>query len=202
MINMYKYLSLPFLLCLFVNLISAQKLAVTVNYVTANGPVDNDIIYYKSNQQLSWDDFKGDPVENGEFAAITSSGFGFNLGFRKKDGVASMSIDVYCDFSKKKSWVQANKKTAYLLIHEQHHFNVSYIYARKFIKKLRAANFTTENYRSLIESIYMDCSKEMKELQDQYDNETKNGQLQDKQEAWSKKLDEQLASLNTAENKL
>ena len=199
-INMHKYLFLPVLFCLSVNLVTAQKLDVSVTYVTANGPSDNAIIYYKKDTKLSWDDFKGEPVESGAIAAITSSGFGFNLGFRNVGGVASMTINVYCDFSKNKSWVKPARKSDYILSHEQHHFDISYISARQFIKKLKTAEFTTTNYRPVIERVYTDCAKEMEVLQNQYDSETLNGQLQDKQQEWERKIDQKLLSLNTAEN--
>ena len=76
-------------------------------------------------------------------------------------------------------------KNEYILAHEQHHFDISYISTLMFIKKLQKTKFTDENYSSDLQSIYNKAIEDMEELQNKYDTETKNGIL----------IDEQLASL-------
>jgi uncharacterized protein YecT (DUF1311 family) len=83
-------------------------------------------------------------------------------------------------------------KNAYVLRHEQHHFDITYLSTLAFIKKLKQANFTIDNYQKKLQSIYTTAMQDMEKLQHQYDGETMNGQLKEEQLAWNKKIDEQL----------
>ncbi len=173
----------------------AQHIPVVVKYVTSNGPTNKSLIYYTENNQLSWNDFLAKPNYSVDYAALTSAGFGINLGFQSKDGVATMSIDVFCDFSKPDSWVKPSYMTDYILKHEQHHFDIAFISTQLFIKKLRQANFTADNYKTLIKSIYEDCEKDMSNMQTKYDDETQHSIDKNKQQEWNNKIEAALAAL-------
>ena len=88
-------------------------------------------------------------------------------------------------------------KSNYALLHEQHHFDITYIATCLFMKKLKAANFTMSNYSNLIDKINDECYVELEKMQNDYDGQTKNGQLKDVQAEWNKKIDQQLAALIT-----
>jgi hypothetical protein len=192
---MRKYFLLPVLFILMCSVLQAQKVAVVVNYVTSNGPADNSTIFYDGKTKLVWDDFQGKPDNSVDFAALTSSGSGFNMSFQSANNVQTMTIDVYCDYSKPESWVKQDKRSDYLLNHEQHHFDLTYIYTQHFIKKLREADFTMKNYQKLIGNIYEDVEKELNAEQTKYDDETHHSIIKDKQEEWNKKIEDELAAL-------
>ena len=194
---MRKYLFLSALFISMCSIVHAQKIAVTVNYILNNGPADKATIFYDGKTKLKWDDFQGQPDNSVDFAALTSSGSGFNLSFESGNNVMTMTINVFCDYSKPQSWVKPDKKTDYLLNHEQHHFDLTYIHTQRFIQKLRAANFTMKNYEKLIGEIYKDTEKELYEEQTKYDDETHHSVIKEKQEEWNKKIDEELAALKT-----
>ena len=194
---MRKYFLLPVLFILVLTAAQAQKLSVVVNYVTANGPADKATIYYDGKTKLTWDDFQGKPDNSVDFAALTSSGFGMNLAFQSSNNVSTLVINVFCNYSKPESWVKPNLKTDYLLTHEQHHFDLTYIYTQQFIKKLQSADFTTKNYQKLMGSIYGDIAKGLENEQAKYDDETHHSIITAKQEEWNKKIDDELAALKT-----
>ena len=142
-------------------------------------------------------DFKGMPVENSAAIAITSSGFSFKAGFKNSGSKATLIITVSCNFDRNLSWMKERGKNEYVLGHEQHHFDITYIAVCLFVKKLKAANFTLSNYSALIDKINDESYAGLEKMQNDYDGQTKNGQLKDVQAEWNKKIDQQLAALLT-----
>jgi hypothetical protein len=104
---------------------------------------------------------------------------------------------LYCYFDRTKSWVKAASKNDYALLHEQHHFDVSYIASNIFMQKLRQAKFTLANYNRLLTEIYNESTSALGKMQDDYDGQTRNGRVPEIQAAWNKKIDTQLAQLVT-----
>jgi len=174
--------------------INAQKITTVVNYVTGNGDADKNIIYYQPGQFLTWDDFKGNPAEGSDAAALTNAGFGLKLAFRKVDNVSQLVINVNCNFSKKDSWVKKGNNTPYILNHEQKHFDIAYFHTLLFIQKLQAATFTNNNYAAVIEKIYKEAATDMGVMQSQYDAETSHSRIAEKQQLWDEKISDQLVS--------
>ncbi|HMG84046.1 MAG TPA: hypothetical protein VK559_13485 [Ferruginibacter sp.] len=195
---MRKYFLLPVLFILMFSAVHAQKLSVVVNYVTSNGPVDKSLIFYDGKTKLTWDDFQGKPDNSVDFAAQTSAGSGFNFEMHGGDDGATMITTVFCSFSKPESWVKADKESDYLLLHEQHHFDLAYIYTQLFIQKLKTADLTEKNYQKVIGKIFTDCQKGLDEEQAKYDDETQHSIIKAKQEEWNKKVDDELAALKAA----
>lgn len=171
----------------------AQKLNVSVDYIMEDPTARNTIIFYKPSQLLSWIDFAATPNNSSDAAAITNAGFGFKLLYSRYANNAHLGISVYCNFSKKDSWVKPGNKNNYILAHEQHHFDIAYIHTMLFIQRLRAAHFTTANYTDLVQKIYKESADEMSKMQDRYDTETLNSRSVSKQTEWNKRIENQLA---------
>ncbi|MGC4102641.1 hypothetical protein [Ferruginibacter sp.] len=182
----------------FLLLIGEKAVAQTVATVrwSAYHPSEkSDTIYYDPAKKLIWRNFKGTAGEPAEAAALTSSGFGYDAMVRMSGGRITIIIDVYCYFSKERSWVRKGYETDYALNHEQHHFDVTYIVANNFINKLNKAAFTAGNYSDLIEKIYRESCNELDKMQNDYDGQTSNGRLKDIQDEWNKKINQQLSLL-------
>lgn len=145
-------------------------------------------VYFSKSRMLTWDDFRGTPVQEGRAAAITVSGFGYNADVLRTDTEGTINIQVYCYFDQDKSWVKKEHKNDYVLNHEQLHFNVSYIAAIEFVNKLRNTKFTAGNYKTLLPQLYADGMKRMEQLQMEYDSETRNGLDKDIQAKWDERL--------------
>ncbi len=152
-----------------------------------------DVVYYRPENKLVWDDFLGKPVEAGRTAAITMSGFGYTASMHANGKNGDLAINVYCFFNKKKSWVKPGKTTAYILTHEQRHFDVSFIAANIFIDKVQSAVIGVSDYNTIISGIYKDCIEIMNQMQDEYDEQTDNGLDKENQEKWNRFIDGKLA---------
>lgn len=155
-----------------------------------------EVIYYNPSKKLQWNDFKGTPVTNGIVAAMTMSGFGYKAELKAAGNNGQLNISVYCYFSKQKSWVKPDRKTQYILNHEQHHFDISFIAANIFFNKLKSASITLSNYNKVIPEIYKECLVVMNDMQDKYDGQTKNGQLKEMQEKWNQALEDKLLTIS------
>lgn len=171
----------------------AQKVETSISWLTNIPDAANSIIY-NPNQKLAIEDFKGAPDAGMDAVAITSSGFMFTAGYHSSNGKATLAIAVYCSFDKQKSWMKEKGKNPYILAHEQHHFDISYLNTLLFIKKVKQAKFRQDDYKEQLRSIYEEVVQGMRNMQQQYDEETGNGINKAKQEEWNKKINEQVAA--------
>ncbi len=171
----------------------AQKIDTDILYSTVSA--DNNTICYSPNAKLAIGDFKGMPVENSAAIAITSSGFSFKAGFKNSGSKATLIITVSCNFDRNLSWMKERGKNEYVLGHEQHHFDITYLSTLAFVKKLKEANFTISNYQDKLKAIYTVTMQEMETLQHQYDGETHHGQLKEEQLSWNRKIEERLVEV-------
>jgi hypothetical protein len=189
-----KFFLLLILSCIYYLRADAQ-ITTTISWTEKTSMNAKDVIYYNANKKLVWADFKGIPAPPSPVAAITSSGFGYKAGMHSTNGKGEINVSVYCYFSKPNSWVRKGKTTAYILNHEQHHFDATYICTKRFIEKIRNANLTTTNMNDVLAKLYKECSAEMRKMQADYDGETMNGQLKDKQEKWNSFFDNALLTI-------
>jgi len=185
-----------FLLSLLItgSLTAFTQFRVNVQWSQYVPAANSDTIYYNGNQKLSWPDFKAMPVNAFGAVALTSSGFGYTADIQYENGRTDIVIEVYCYFSKQNSWVIPGLESDYALNHEQRHFDITYIAANLFIKKLNAAKFTEANYTTLLDDIYKESRSDFAKLQNDYDSETRNGQLKNIQEEWDNRIVRQLLS--------
>ncbi len=189
-----KYISFLFFVILF-SVQAFSQVSVNVFWTEQTEMDKKNTIYYDAAKKLVWSDFKGTPAPPSKVAAITASGFGYKANMHSSGGKGEINISVYCYFNKNSSWVRPGKTTAYILNHEQHHFDVSYLAAGIFINKLKNTVITTANINTLLPRIYKECCDIMNKMQDDYDGQTMNGQLEDKQQKWNGFFEEKIPLL-------
>ena len=175
--------------------VSAQKIETRITWLATN-PGTTDIIIYNPQQQLTIADFKGQPDASTDAVAITSSGFMFKAGYQSENEKGILYLQVYCSFNKNDSWMKERGKTAYILAHEQRHFDISYLSTLLFIKKVRQTNFQQPDFMAQLRNIYKEIVQQMSERQQQYDSETNNGINTTKQEEWNKRIEKDIAGLS------
>ncbi len=179
----------------------SQKIIVNIFAENKKANSSNDTIYYDFNRRLSWNDFKGKPDENFFAGAVTASGFAFNAEMNFDGRNIYLNIGVFTFFTKNDSWHKPEINSAYHLLHEQHHFDITKIGSERFIDELQKAHFTKENYNKVIESIFNKVYKENEDLQEQYDKETMHSINVDKQNEWNDKIASEIQKLKvTASN--
>jgi hypothetical protein len=167
----------------------SQKLFVKVVLLNKIARPNSDTIYYNVNRKLTWDDFKGAPVMNHFGGAVTASGFAFNADMNMVDSKVNLNIYIYTFFDKQASWKKPTVNSAYHLLHEQHHFDITRLSAAKLCEDYNNANFTMANYQKLLSSIFDKVFKENSDLQNQYDSETNHSINTAGQEEWNNKID-------------
>lgn len=102
------------------------------------GAKDADILYWNASQRLSWNDFAGEPRFDYEgVSALTSSGIVHYKGCQ--DGIINYRVRAY--FERKESWVKEEALTTHHLRHEQLHFDITELFARKLRKALSEREF-------------------------------------------------------------
>src|SRR4029078_3590622 len=94
-----------------------------------------DDIRWKESGKLSFEDFKGNVPGFTPWAATTSSQISFY--YESVNGKLSKVV-VYASFNKEKSWMK--KKLPEVLAHEQLHFDITEIFARKFYHDVMKKN--------------------------------------------------------------
>ena len=100
----------------------------------------------KTERLLTWDDFKGRADKSTGYYAETQWELSFGkIGFRSDQEIPLKDLVLTLKFNEKKSWVVRGKETPELLKHEQGHFDIAEIYARKIRKKLQATKLHKKN---------------------------------------------------------
>jgi len=144
------------------------------------------MIDWKSDRKLTWKDFQASPVSNTDNAALTSSNINFQFGY----GSSGFRYSITCRFDKSRSWVRI--KNDHILSHEQGHFDIAEIHARKLKKALSEYKYNESTVSADINKIYQELMKQHHEMQILYDQQTDHSRNYPKQAEWAKKIEEAL----------
>jgi len=83
-----------------------------------------------------------------------------------------------------------------VLAHEQNHFDIVELFARRLRKQVGAMVFLNlKDAQKKVETMYSIASKEMDLYQDKYDTETDGSMNGDGQRKWNKKIADELSEL-------
>jgi hypothetical protein len=171
-------------LSLFLMLTSVVMLRAQGDATTENNSLEWNEFY-----RLTWEDFQGTPEENSAGDAATSVQIKAKP-YMVKDKVR---YDVSALFSKDKSWKR--DLSPQLLSHEQLHFDLGELYARKIWKLiLEMTSQGVKDVKAINKAVHQ-LLEESNEADRQYDIETLHGALDQKQAEWSKKIKAELGSL-------
>jgi hypothetical protein len=194
----FRRITFFILFLLLSSAVFCQKITVNVFIENKINKPQNDTVYYDFNRRLTWQDFQGKVPADAKWGAMTASGFSFNSEM-EDDGNNHLiiSIGVYTFFTKHDSWKKPDINSAYHLEHEQHHFDITRLFAQKFADEIKNAHFTKSNYRKLLYSIFDKVYEESVAYQHLYDNETKNSVDVQKQKEWNEKISAEVNKLKS-----
>jgi Bacterial protein of unknown function (DUF922) len=140
---------------------------------------DNEI-RWQQERKLTFGDFKGDVPLATPWAATTSSMIHFSY---ESDGSKISRVVVSASFIPEKSWMK--KRLPEVLAHEQLHFDITEIFARKFYQEVIKVKSANKNELSaLFKKVNSECDK----FQEQYDGETDHGTKEEIQAKWKEKV--------------
>ena len=164
------------------------SIIIFVGFIQNISAQNKNLIYWNDSVKLSWTDFKAHPLKNDISAAMTNSSISFEISAKGDSAI----ITIYNIFNKQKSWVKKSGKTDYVLNHEQKHFDISEIYARKLRKTILEQTFTYSTIQKTGSKIVEVNYKEASEFQDLYDKETKHSTNVEQQTIWNTIIEEKL----------
>ena len=146
--------------------------------------------------QLKWSDFKGKPNEKSIIAATTASGISYTFSAMERDGYYEVEYEVNTFFYPDQSWYRPAMCDDLVLSHENLHFDITELFARKMRKEMAQTRFT-ENVREEIKAIYTRIIKELAAFQQRYDSETDFSRDRAAQLEWNREIS--IALQNTGE---
>ena len=155
------------------------------------GHADDHIIWNKA-RKLTWNDFKGKAPADTPVAALTASGISYSFSSVQQGDEMVIRYIVTANFYPSRSWYQPRYGSNNVLAHEQLHFDITELFARKFRHRLDTTRFT-ENIKEEVRAIFRQINKELSEFQDRYDLETNSSRLLDRQREWQLKVREAMA---------
>lgn len=143
----------------------------------------NQVIHWDENSPLSWNDFTGRTKSKTSISALTASAIEYAYECQGN----SVNVAVRAIFIPEESWVKMDAMNDYILGHEQLHFDITEIYARKLRKELDSKILTCRDI-SRIEIIASKIIDEWKEEQAKYDADSKHSMDKELQALWEKKV--------------
>jgi len=158
-----------------------------------NSLLAQDTIYWSPERPLAWEDFIAVPEKGATESAQAATGVALEFQYRETDqkGKWEYQYKVYSYFLPYLSWKKPQDINYYLLEHEQTHFHISELLARKLKEEL-SKMIADENVGVEAERIYNKMQKDHAALQNKYDQDTKNSLEIDQQLEWQQKIQDSL----------
>lgn len=146
---------------------------------------NNDRMEWEADRRLTWDDFQAKPPSrwSTDIAAITSSVIQYR--YVCENGL--LDYEIRSIFLKDESWVMSSSTTAAYLQHEQLHFDLTELFARKLKSRLSKKVYKC-NEVGAFEKLVNDTLAEWRKTQQKYDWETGFSLRKTQQEKWNQKV--------------
>lgn len=155
-------------------------LAALIMILVGSSHRDNGMMIWNEDQRLTWDDFQGMPDYNiSDVSALTSSGIIHYKGC--ENGKIIYKVMAY--FQKDQSWVKPVAYTDYHLAHEQLHFDITELYARKLRQALAQRDFRCDE-EAAFDSFVRDYLMMWQKAQIDYDLNTHHSMKPEQQQEW------------------
>ncbi len=162
-------------------------ICILINFVSAQSLDSEKVIIWSKDRKLKWSDYKGFLEENTPIAALSWIGLEYK--------VISYSTEKYllainAIFNCEELGIWMEKTNDQILKHEQLHFDIGEIYARKLrMRLLNSQNIFT--HPVMFDSLEKYCdfySDSLKDYQSRYDEETRGSLNTVNQEKWNNEV--------------
>lgn len=182
--------------CLLGSLVSAPPV-IKVVFVPDTRPenAQSDTLFYRSTRKLQWSDFQATPPAHPKSGAVSYSSFAYEGGSIRKKDTLYINLTLQTFHIKSASWVTPAVRDDYSLAHEQLHFDITWMVALRFRKKVTQMELTADDYDSMIQYEYIESFREMNRLQQAYDSETSHGANHTAQYSWQQTIADSLKAL-------
>lgn len=153
-------------------------------------------ILWNPNRKLQLKDFKGSTLDK-PYVAATNTYFGYSTSVKSEENLVMVEVDTYFDCEL--SYFKNNKNQSLVLNHEQLHFDITELYARKFIQRLHQEIKSFEDLITNVERIGNEVNKELLLKQEAYDKAVYSDLSQ--QSYWDEWTETGLRELDTYNSK-
>ncbi len=166
---------------------------ILVMSLLISGSVNNDPekMSWQENRKLTWADFQGTPGGNDDFVASTNSGISFSYAIKRQGESVELNYTVLSNFYPKDSWYRPEVASAYILAHEQNHFDISELHARK-LRKLLTEIPVNENVKLLVDNLYGEIEQQRRSMQSSFDSDSDHSKNKEAEYRWRAFVAEQL----------
>ena len=165
-----------------------------------NNP-DEEVMSWSETKKLTWKDFKAEPNQKSDAVALTASGITFGFSIKTSDKrVVGFSTTVESHFYPNKSWYFKEKCSDLILRHEQLHFDITELYARKFREKISKLQ-ANRNIKKQLNGLHASINNELNKTQKRYDEETDHSINEAAQNHWENFIAKELMKLEQFKSK-
>ncbi len=184
-----KYVSLIVLVIVFFKVTETYS----QNLKDLSGKESDTLIIWTKDRKLNWSDFQSKKGTI-NFEGAQSATSTMLIPFLSKDNIYYYKI--LAGFFKNKSWVDSVYTEDFILKHEQIHFDIAELFARKMRKEVNNLKLKDEillpaDYRLIHDKFYI----LYKDYQNEYDLETDHAKIYKMQKKWEEKVAKELDEL-------
>lgn len=160
--------------------------------------VNAQLILWSRERPLIWDDFKGKkPQHKRKRSIATTNSMVWHKMSKEGDSIV---VNVAAMFNTEKSWKKNVRLSTYVLKHEQIHFDIAELYARKLRKSI--AEYTLRyGYDAFaaheLHKMFEHNRAQRRRCQRRYDRQTNHSRRREEQEKWNADIARKLNELNT-----
>lgn len=174
----------------------SEVLVILLFFTTTFMVSQEDKMKWDADRPLSWKDFKGTPEKTKDYVASTNSGVSLAFASQTKNGVTTYTTEVTTYFYPKLSWYRPGNVSAYILKHEQTHFDISEIFGRRLRKQLAQLDQKDPDFKEKVQQLFSDNEYERVLFQSEFDLETDHSNFPDYERKWEQKVAELLKELD------
>lgn len=161
------------------------------------GQNNSEKISWNGSRSVGWVDFRAEADKNSGYQASSNTGISYSWGLENNNGVVQLEYMIFSNFYPDLSWVSSGSDNDYLLSHEQLHFDITELHARKLRKKLAelSVNRLGKDPRKTLNNLYDEVDKERKSMQEKFDKESRHSLNREAEMHWRKYVQEELRKL-------
>lgn len=161
-------------------------------FVSLSAPAQQSahFLYWEEGKQLNWQHFKGRPdTDDHVHAAVTFAGI--DLQVEHINLLGEITFKARAVFDQQLSWAYEDRQSPAILQHEQLHFDIAEVYARKLERKLNSLKIR-KSQKAGASKLLQRYTRAQLASQARYDAETVHGLNHKKQKAWQELVDREL----------
>jgi len=165
--------------------LTSAKIGIVLCFMLFLGLKQDKTLTWQQDQKLTWSNYQGDVDPNNDAVALTASGITFSYAINESNKrFVNFEATVESHFYPEKSWYKEALCDSAILAHEQLHFDITELHARKFRSQL-AQLVTTQAIQADLRRLHRNINRDMAKMQNTYDLETNNSMDVEQQAFWA-----------------